>query len=53
MDDPDAQGEQRFLTLGMDALGRVLVVCHTQREKLRRLISAGKASPNEARNYHA
>jgi uncharacterized DUF497 family protein len=53
MDDPDAQGEQRFLTLGMDALGRVLVVCHTQREDRRRLISARKASPNEARSYHA
>jgi uncharacterized DUF497 family protein len=53
MDDPDAQGEQRFLTLGMDALGRVLVVCHTQRDDRRRLISARKASPNEARNYHA
>jgi uncharacterized DUF497 family protein len=53
MDDPDAQGEQRFLTLGMDALGRVLVLCDTQREELRRLISARKASPNEARNYHA
>ncbi|PUE14242.1 MULTISPECIES: BrnT family toxin [unclassified Limnohabitans] len=53
MDDPDAQGEQRFLTLGMDALGRVLVVCHTQRDERRRLISARKASPNEARNYHA
>jgi uncharacterized DUF497 family protein len=53
IEDPDAWGEQRFLTLGMDALGRVLVVCHTQREERTRLISARKASPGEARNYHA
>ena len=53
IEDPDAVGEQRFLTLGMDALGRVLVVCHTQREERTRLISARKASPNEAKNYHA
>jgi len=33
MDDPDAIGEQRFVTLGMDALGRVLLVIHTQREE--------------------
>ena len=32
IEDPDAFGEQRFLTLGMDALGRVLVVCHTHAE---------------------
>lgn len=53
IEDPDALGEQRFVTLGMDALGRILVVCHTQREERTRLISARKASPNEARNYHA
>lgn len=53
IEDPDAIGEQRFLTLGMDALGRVLVVCHTQRDERTRLISARKASKNETKNYHA
>jgi hypothetical protein len=53
IEDPDAIGEQRFLTLGMDALGRILVVCHTQREERTRLISARKASKNEAKHYHA
>ncbi len=53
IEDPDAMGEQRFLTLGMDALGRVLVVCHTRRDERTRLISARKASKNEAKNYHA
>ncbi len=31
IEDPDALGEQRFVTLGMDALGRILVVVHTLR----------------------
>jgi uncharacterized DUF497 family protein len=50
--DPDHHDEQRFLTLGMDTIGRILVVCHMQRGELTRLISARKASPNETRNYH-
>jgi uncharacterized protein len=53
IEDPDAVGEQRFLTLGMDALGRILVVCHTQRGELTRIISARKASKNETKKYHA
>ena len=53
MEDPDAQGEQRSVTLGMDALGRLLVVVHTQRGERTRLISARKASRGEADTYHA
>ena len=53
IDDPDAEGEQRFVTLGMDALGRVLVVVHTPRGNRVRLSSARKASKNEAEQYHA
>ena len=37
-EDPDAEREQRFVTLGMDALGRVLVVIHTQRGSKTRMI---------------
>ena len=51
--DPDAEGESRFVTLGMDALGRVLVVVHTPRGNRIRIISARKASPGEAENYYA
>lgn len=50
--DTDHHDELRFLTLGMDAIGRIPVVCHTQRGERTRLISARKASPNETRNYH-
>ncbi len=53
IEDPDAEGEQRFVTLGMDALGRVLVVVHSPRESRTRLISARKASKGEAEKYHA
>jgi uncharacterized protein len=53
VDDPDAIGEQRFITLGMDALGRVLVVVHTQRGERTRMISARKASRGESEQYHA
>lgn len=53
MEDPDAIGEQRFVSLGMDALGRVLVVVHTQREERTRVISARKASRGESEQYHA
>lgn len=53
VEDPGAEGEQRQVTLGMDALGRVLVVLHTQREERTRVISARKASPGEMEQYHA
>ena len=53
IEDADAQGEQRFVTLGMDALGRVLVVIHAQRGERTRLISARKASRGETEQYHA
>jgi len=53
IEDPDAAEEQRFITLGMDALGRVLAVIHTQRGERTRLISARKASPKETKQYHA
>ena len=53
IEDPDSRGEQRFVTLGLDSLGRVLVVIHTQREERTRLISARKASRGEADRYHA
>ena len=53
IEDPDASGEQRFLTIGMDALGRVLVVVHTPRDERTRIVSARKATRGEAVTYHA
>jgi len=53
VDDPDSEGEQRFVALGMDALGRILVVVYIPRGDRIRIISARKASPGEAEQYHA
>lgn len=53
LEDPDAQGERRFITLGMDSLGRILVVVHTPRGDTTRLISARKASKGEVEQYGA
>lgn len=49
--DPDAQGEERFVSLGMDAQGRVLVTVFSFRADKTRLISSRKASPAERRLY--
>jgi len=53
IEDPDAKGERRFVTLGMDALGRILIIVHTPRGNRTRLISARKASRSETEQYHA
>ncbi len=49
--DESSDAEDRFVTLGMDALGRVLVVVYTWRGDRPRLISARKATPRERRHY--
>ncbi len=43
--------EDRFVTIGMDTLGRMLVVVFTWRGDDIRIISARKATPNERRQY--
>jgi hypothetical protein len=49
--DESSDAEDRFITLGMDALGRVLVVVYTWRGDRPRLISARKATSRERRHY--
>jgi uncharacterized protein len=44
-------GEERFITLGMDALARVLVVTYAWRGDRIRIISARKATPRERHEY--
>jgi uncharacterized protein len=55
IEDTDAEGEQRFVTLGVDFLGRLLDVVYTYREDnhgdVIRLISAWKATKKEAKEY--
>ena len=43
--------EARRLTLGVDAVGRLLVVCYVRRGTKVRIISARKATPHERRQY--
>lgn len=47
-DDPE---EERFVTIGMDALGRILVVVFTWRGEDLRIISARGATHNERKQY--
>jgi hypothetical protein len=49
-DDPHPD-ELRHLTMGLDFLGRVVVVCGTGRRTEIRIISARKATPAERRQY--
>jgi uncharacterized protein len=43
--------EERFITVGLDALGRILVVVYTWRGNEVRLISARKADRLERKQY--
>ena len=43
--------EERWITIGVDSLGRLLVVVHTWRGEQARLISARFATPREHRQY--
>ena len=47
----DFPSEERFVTIGMDALGRVLVVVYAYRESIVRIISARKATAHEQKQY--
>ena len=52
MPDPDhSEDEERYLSIGLSAQGRLLVVVHTQRGERTRLISCRKATPVERRIY--
>ena len=54
IDDPDHSGqEERFIILGMSTRANLLVVCHCYRqsETVIRIISARKATRNEAKQY--
>lgn len=50
-EDSDAEGEQRFVTLGMGGKGRILVTVWTLRDDRIRIISAWKANQIQRRRY--
>jgi uncharacterized DUF497 family protein len=47
----DDEEEERYVTLGLDSLGRVLVVVYTWRGDRPRVISARRATAQERRQY--
>jgi uncharacterized DUF497 family protein len=51
IEDSDSEGEQRFLSLGLDFLGRLIVVAYTYRGDNIRVISARKATRKETSVY--
>ncbi len=51
MRDPLSDDEERWITMGLDALDRILVIVYTWRGEGLRLISARKATARERRRY--
>ena len=51
--DQIVRGEERHVTVGMDAFGRILVVVYTWRGDNIRIISARKATRSEVRQYES
>ena len=51
IEDDSAQGEQRFVSIGINTFGRLMVVVYTHRGENIRLISVRHAEPKERRAY--
>ncbi len=50
--DPDhSDDEDRFITVGLSTVGRLLIVSHTDRDDKIRIISAREASRAERKDY--
>ena len=51
VEDPDAEGEQRFISIGLGSAGELLVVVWTKRDDECRVISARRATRKERKQY--
>ena len=51
MTDPDSNGEQRLISIGLSLTGRVLVTVFTHRGDIVRLISSRPANARERHRY--
>jgi uncharacterized DUF497 family protein len=49
--DPDPEGEDRFIAVGLGSAGQILVVVYTTREEAIRLISVRRATKHEVKDY--
>ena len=52
-DQAHSVGEERLIVIGMSRQGRILVVSHTERGDLIRIISAREAIREERKNYES
>ena len=51
VEDPDAEGEQRFISIGLGSAGELLVVVWTERDDECRVFSARRATRKERKQY--
>jgi len=51
VEDHDIEEEKRFVTVGSDSMGRIVLVVYTYRKNKIRLISARKTTPSERKHY--
>jgi uncharacterized DUF497 family protein len=49
--DPDSEGEARFITIGIGSAGELLVVVYTERDDEYRIISARRPTRKERKSY--
>jgi len=49
--DPDSEGEPRFITVGLGSAGELLVVVYTERNDEYRIISARRPTRKERTSY--
>ena len=53
VEDPDAEGEPRFVTVGLGNAGELLVAVWTERDDGCRLISARRPTRKERKHYES
>jgi uncharacterized protein len=51
IEEQDVDGEQRFVTIGLDSLARALVIVYAYRDDHIRMISARRATRREIHTY--
>jgi hypothetical protein len=51
VNDPDAEGEARLITIGMGSAGELLVVVYAERNEEYRMISARRPTRKERKAY--
>lgn len=51
VEDPDAEGEQRFVTIGLGSAGELLVVVWSERDDVCRVISARRPTRKERKQH--